>query len=91
MPSWGWFPHPILRRMAAGYGLKPQNSICARAGRRMRALLAPLAYQPHADSIAVLATKLIAMIDSGEIDKAMEAIDPKPEPAVAEPGKTKRH
>lgn len=43
-----------------------------------RALLAPLAYQPHSRELAMLATALIAMIDSGKIDDAIKILDKEP-------------
>ena len=48
---------------------------------RARNMLAPLAYQPHGRGIAAVAAELIAMIDKGEIDKALGALDAKGEDA----------
>jgi tetratricopeptide (TPR) repeat protein len=51
---------------------------------RARAMLAPLAYQPHGQGMAGVAAQLIAMIDKGEIDKALGTLDAKPEDADGE-------
>jgi tetratricopeptide (TPR) repeat protein len=62
-----------------------------REGRKdeARARLAPLAYQPHSREMAALATALIALIDSGKIDDAIKALDPKPDAPDA-PNKKER-
>jgi tetratricopeptide (TPR) repeat protein len=54
-----------------------------------RALLAPLAYQPHNKELAALAAGLIALIDKGEVDAAIKALDAKPADAPADPDKPK--
>ncbi len=46
-----------------------------RNGGAARTLLAPLAYDPHARSTGQLATALIAKIDAGDIDGAIEVLD----------------
>jgi len=53
-------------------------TLALRDGRKddARARLAPLAYQPHNKDMAMLASALITLIDSGKIDDAIKALDP---------------
>lgn len=56
-----------------------QQWCCGTGKKRARNMLAPLAYQPHGRGIAAVAAELIGMIDKGEIDKALGALDAKGE------------
>ena len=54
-----------------------------------RALLAPLAYQPHDKELSSTATQLIGLIDSGKIENAIEQLDAEPAQPASDPAKPK--
>ncbi|TGX55161.1 hypothetical protein E5A73_06980 [Sphingomonas gei] len=69
---------PGLRFNAAAIVLRHGDKAIARE------MLAPLAYQPHGEGLAKVAAELIAMIDKGDIDKALGTLDAKPDGAGSE-------
>lgn len=77
--------------LTTAFALAPQDpglrlntaTLYLRDGRKAdaRALLAPLAYQPHSQGLALLAGALIEMIDSGKIAEAVKMLDAEPDKA----------
>jgi len=81
-------PSPTAKRgLERAFELAPQDnglrlsvaSMLLRDGDKARAreMLAPLAYQPHGQGYAAVATTLIGMIDKGEVDEALRTLDGK--------------
>jgi tetratricopeptide (TPR) repeat protein len=80
---------PAKRGLERAFELVPQDdslrlstaALVLREGdkARARAMLAPLAYQPHGRGLAVVASQLIAMIDKGETERALAILDGSPD------------
>ncbi|UZK64710.1 hypothetical protein [Sphingomonas sp. M1-B02] len=74
--------------LARAHDLAPQDRMLRFNAARMylrdgnkekaRALLAPLAYSPHARGLAQRATRLIAQIDASDVEGALKALDGQP-------------
>ena len=87
-------PDAAKRGLERAFELVPQDealrlntaALVLRDGDKARArqMLAPLAYQPHGRGTAVVATRLIAMIDKGETEKALATLDGTPDGVEAE-------